>query len=152
MEHCPSRPWVGVRRLASLSGPSCPGHTVYAPWGQAFEDPSPAEILPRPWADSVLPSAPAQLMCEKATAFRPLTWVAHARAQAGGARGPQPTHLSITSSAAIPLPVLSEASPSATPPRWAAGLGRRKTVQYFLQDSGVVAPVCVDVPEKEMSG
>lgn len=59
------RPWLGDRRLAFLSRSSCTRHIVYAPRGQAFEDLSPAEILPRPWADSALPSAPAQLMCEK---------------------------------------------------------------------------------------
>lgn len=56
---------VSLRPWLSSPGPSCHRHTVYAPWGQAFEDPSAVEILPRPWADSVLPSAPAQLMCEK---------------------------------------------------------------------------------------
>lgn len=110
------------------TGPACPSHTVYALWGQAFEDPTPVEILPRPWADSALPSAPAQLTCEKQQLLVPLTWVAHARAQAGGARGPQPTLLSVTSFATISLPVLSKASPSASLLRWAAGLEMRKAI------------------------
>lgn len=60
---------VSLRPWLSSPGPSCHRHTVYAPWPfeafGPFEDPSAVEILPRPWADSVLPSAPAQLMCEK---------------------------------------------------------------------------------------
>lgn len=59
------QPWQGDRRLAFLFWSSCTSHIVYAPQRQAFEDLSPAEILPWPWADSALPSAPEQLMCEK---------------------------------------------------------------------------------------
>ena len=67
--------WAGVpmrRRLGGgeqrqrgpPSAPAAPG-TWLQPQAWASEDPSLAEIRPQPWAGSALPSAPAQLTCEK---------------------------------------------------------------------------------------
>ncbi|CAN0332163.1 unnamed protein product [Rangifer tarandus platyrhynchus] len=74
----------------------------------ACEDPSLAEIRPQPWAGSPLPSAPAQLTCEKQQFSGPDSGCAH---PGPGGRPPPPrVHSLLPPSPLSPAPRLSEPS------------------------------------------
>lgn len=113
-------PWVGGgRRGAGAETAACPPttppraspDTCFRPRAWACEDPSLAEICPQPWAGSPLPSAPAQLTCEKQQ-LSARTPVAHTPAQAGGPRGPCPRVFTLCCLPRRPPPALASAGPS----------------------------------------